>query len=234
MGFRLYDILPRLKDRVDRIIGLLPPGFFALFRSLGVSVHGLWARGRTSRAAVFLAAVLGAYLVLYAVFGVFLFNENRSAAYRAVAGTIFYPLNRIFGRNAGEGRDLSVLPLKVAKAEEREVYPRISSIGTIDFYDKVDIAPRTNGRIEKLYVKEGDVVRKGQRICDLERIFLELDLQQQAAAVAAARSDLDLQLEKYSLARKGVEGRFREIEKQVSVNVFRKAADSGMSTIRLM
>ncbi|MBX7086644.1 MAG: efflux RND transporter periplasmic adaptor subunit [Leptospirales bacterium] len=130
---------------------------------------------------------------------------------------IFFPADRtmaFFGRGDENGSDLSVVSLKAARVETEEVLPRIDGAGSIDYFEKVEINAKTSGRVSRFYVKEGQVVTRYQKLLDLERVFLELELTQQEASLEGAKSELRLAEEKYLTARREVEGRLKAIEKQ--------------------
>ncbi|MBL8021335.1 MAG: efflux RND transporter periplasmic adaptor subunit [Leptospirales bacterium] len=160
--------------------------------------------------------LLGAYIVAYLVFGVFL-ASMRKGLYGTIVGTVFYPIERLskaWQPGPSEGSDLSALTLKTLAVQPEEVLPRIDGAGSVEFFQKVEINAKTSGRIEQFFAKEGQVVRQGQTLVQLERVFLQLELTQQEAALQGARSELALATEKHAVARRGMEGRLKEIEKQ--------------------
>lgn len=114
----------------------------------------------------------------------------------------------------GEVINLDEIHIKVLKLKKSNVVPELSALGTIEYYEKVSISSKTAGRIERISVKAGDRVRKGQTLLQIERLPLELELRKQKAALAASESQLKLAREEYLRARSSVEGRVKEIEKR--------------------
>lgn len=127
----------------------------------------------------------------------------------------------------GFNRVLSLLPggsTAVHDHQDLPVYPAwrvdpeampvlIRTPGRIDFVEKMEIHSRVAGRIESIYVDEGDLVRRGQPIVQIERLPLELELQQKRANLQSSESEYRLARERYANARRATERRINEIEK---------------------
>lgn len=72
----------------------------------------------------------------------------------------------------------------VEKVGRKPIESVVSATGEIDPKVKVNISAHVVGKIEKLYFKEGDFVRKGQRLVDLERGIYSAESDRRRAAVA--------------------------------------------------
>ena len=95
-----------------------------------------------------------------------------------------------------------VLVLAAAKRGDKEVEVRLEPVqrrnlvasvtasGQVEPQTKVDISSDVSGRIVRLSVKEGDVVRKGQFLLQIDPSTYQADVQRQAASVASAKADL--------------------------------------------
>ena len=57
----------------------------------------------------------------------------------------------------------------VEQAGRRDIESSVSAPGEIDPKVKVNISGQVIGKIDRLYMKEGDTVRKGDRLVDLEK-----------------------------------------------------------------
>lgn len=57
----------------------------------------------------------------------------------------------------------------VEKVARRDIETLVTASGEIDPKLKVNISAHAMGKIERLYIKEGDTVQKGQKLVDLER-----------------------------------------------------------------
>ena len=133
------------------------------------------------------------------------------------------------GHNAADGP----LELKVVKAAGAEAEGSIESSGVIEHYEKVDIVAKTAGRLEKIFVQKGAVVRTGQALAQLERLPLELQARQQRAAVEGEEAQLRLVQERYTNARRNVERREKEISRQrTQVKQLRAVLDKARATFR--
>ena len=76
------------------------------------------------------------------------------------------------------------------KVQKRDLVASVTASGQVEPKTKVDISSDVSGRIVKLAVKEGDMVKKGQFLLQIDPATYEALVQQQAALVASSRADL--------------------------------------------
>ena len=67
-------------------------------------------------------------------------------------------------------------PVVVATAEQRDVPVQVHAIGNVEAYQTVQIRSQVNGQIEKILFKEGQDVRKGQLLVQLDKRPFQADL----------------------------------------------------------
>src|SRR6185312_10395769 len=72
----------------------------------------------------------------------------------------------------------------------RDLVASVTASGQVEPKTKVDISSDVSGRIVRLAVKEGDMVKKGQFLLQIDPATYEALVQQQAALVASSRADL--------------------------------------------
>ncbi len=111
----------------------------------------------------------------------------------------------------------TAIPVSAYRIEKKDIVPSISAPGTIDFKDKVDVYSKLSGRIEKIYVKEGDQVKIGQKLFKIESLQYELELMKQEATLESSHSQVQLAKEKLEKAKTAVESRLKEQEKSKSL-----------------
>lgn len=116
-------------------------------------------------------------------------------------------------RSKDEGFAMEVRALRVTPSE---IVPQISSAGEIEYLEKFDIVSKSPGRIEKLFVEEGERVKAGQLLAQIERLPLELQLSRQRANLEAAASQFELAKERYRDARLETEIEYQRIEQQIT------------------
>lgn len=97
--------------------------------------------------------------------------------------------------------------------EDREVAENIQVSGQIVFREKVNISAKVRGRLSRIYVREGQHVNKGELIAEIERMPLEISLQQQKSELDIAVKALELADARYRDALKGVEIKLKSIRK---------------------
>jgi len=82
-------------------------------------------------------------------------------------------------------------PVRVVKVERRTLSEKLFFTGTIEPWQKMNIVPDIGGKVARIYVKEGDRVREGQLLAELDTQSLNLQLKQAEAAVAAAKANFE-------------------------------------------
>ena len=91
---------------------------------------------------------------------------------------------------ASGGAAPTVMPYKVAPVYSGKATMRYSFPATIQGEQNVEIRPKVDGFIEKIYVDEGANVRKGQRLFKLNNPQYEQTVRSAAAAVKIAEADV--------------------------------------------
>jgi len=74
-------------------------------------------------------------------------------------------------------------------AADKTVRDSIVQNTSIDAVDRIKLLPRVTGRLEKLYVKKGDMVKKGQVLATLEHIQQDALIASTIAQAASAKAD---------------------------------------------
>lgn len=80
--------------------------------------------------------------------------------------------------------------VRLEKVQKRDLTAYVTASGQVQPHTKVDVASDVSGRIVKLTVKEGDMVKKGQFLLQIDPATYQADVQREAAGVASARADL--------------------------------------------
>jgi len=83
-----------------------------------------------------------------------------------------------------------VIPVIVAKVKRGNIASSIYTTGTIFPRQESMISPKISGRIEKLYVDEGDKVEKGQILAELEQERLRIVIKETTASFKEAQAQL--------------------------------------------
>ncbi len=103
--------------------------------------------------------------------------------------------------------------VKTIKVTKERFLEDLNTFGTISYKTKNDITVLVEGTISKLFVKEGDFVRKGQIIAELKNIQLEIQQEQAFNSLESAKSSL-VQCESNLISdRLNVESRLLSLEK---------------------
>lgn len=78
--------------------------------------------------------------------------------------------------------------VKVEKVKKGEFIKKLNYKGTVSPWKRANIGPDVSGRIDKILKKEGDVVRKGALLAQLDTTTMELQKKQVEAALEVANA----------------------------------------------
>jgi len=98
-----------------------------------------------------------------------------------VAGMVYYTIHQ---------GDKDVTAVQLGSVSKQDLATIISASGEIRPKDYVNIGANAYGKITKLYVKEGDVVKKGQLLAQIDNIQPEATVAAQRATIDSAEKDL--------------------------------------------
>lgn len=92
------------------------------------------------------------------------------------------------GRDAPKGppRPEGPRPVEVFTVKRQKVLEVVDFTATLEPRQEALIVPRVSGLIERIYVQEGDWVRKGQALAEIEKADYELALRQASASLREA------------------------------------------------
>jgi len=82
------------------------------------------------------------------------------------------------------------LAYQTAVVQSQDITVQIKANGTIQPLRKINLSPREQGRVERLYVDEGDRVRQGQLIARMDNGQVRSQVKQNTAALVKARAAL--------------------------------------------
>src|SRR5271167_3644772 len=83
----------------------------------------------------------------------------------------------------------NVVTVQTGKAQRMDLLAVVSASGEVKPKTYVNIGANAFGKITKLYVKEGDRVKQGQMLAQLENVQPEADMDANQASLQAARTD---------------------------------------------
>src|SRR6202521_4281843 len=83
----------------------------------------------------------------------------------------------------------NVVTVQTGKAQRMDLVAVVSASGELKPKTYVNIGANAFGKITRLYVKEGDRVKQGQMLAQLENVQPEADMNATQASLEAARTD---------------------------------------------
>ena len=83
----------------------------------------------------------------------------------------------------------NVTAVQTGKVVKQDINSQVTASGEIKPLNYVNVGANAMGRIVKLFVKEGDKVKKGQLLAQLENVQSAADVQQMKATLASSQTD---------------------------------------------
>ena len=87
---------------------------------------------------------------------------------------------------------------KTAVVEQGDIVNTVTSTGTVEPVNSVDVGTQVSGIIDKIYVDFNSVVKEGQIIAELDKTTLEADLHSAEANLASSKAELTYQKANYN------------------------------------
>src|SRR6476646_10944919 len=87
-------------------------------------------------------------------------------------------------------RDKNVAKVTTAKVDKVDLVAKVTANGKIQARNKVDLSALVMGQVVNLAVKEGDQVKKGQLLLQIDKAQLAAGVAGAEASLAAMRNDL--------------------------------------------
>jgi len=87
-------------------------------------------------------------------------------------------------------RSEETIPVEVTRIKKETMRMEISTVGTVLPFQEVVVTPKVAGKIDKIFVKEGDFVKAGDILVQLDQTDFLLAVRQAEAALGMARANL--------------------------------------------
>lgn len=117
----------------------------------------------------------------------------RGKAKYAVYGAIFLFLvscqKPVEKKAADDG--LKPAPVKVYKVKKQRISEKLTYTATLEAWKRQAITPDISGKVARIYVNEGERVKQGQLLAELDTRSIRLQLEQAEAALAMARANFE-------------------------------------------
>src|SRR5229473_7825951 len=82
----------------------------------------------------------------------------------------------------------NVVTVQTGKVVKQDISSQVTASGEIKPKTFVNVGANAMGRIVRLYVKEGDKVKRGQKLAQLENVQSAADVEQMRATLAASQT----------------------------------------------
>ncbi|WP_163988173.1 efflux RND transporter periplasmic adaptor subunit [Pyxidicoccus caerfyrddinensis] len=95
------------------------------------------------------------------------------------------------GGRGGGGRGPIQFPVEVARVESRDVEYVVSAVGSVEAFERVQITARVPGAVERVLFTEGQTVKKGDALAEIEPARYAIAVRFAEAALAKAKASLE-------------------------------------------
>lgn len=95
------------------------------------------------------------------------------------------------GKNTEEVSEEPAITVRVSEAEVRDIKEAVSAAGSVKPFSEVIVYSKTTGVVEKIFVREGQSVKKGDMIAQVDYVKTELTVRQLESQVKAAEANLE-------------------------------------------
>lgn len=107
----------------------------------------------------------------------------------SIAGILVLLVGGVIALAAAKGGKKAV-EVREEKVQRRDLVASVTASGQVEPRTKVDISSDVSGRIVRLAVAEGQVVKKGQFLLQIDPSTYQAEVQRQQALVASSRADM--------------------------------------------
>jgi HlyD family secretion protein len=113
--------------------------------------------------------------------------QKRTKTIVAVAALAVVVLVGVVAATRGRTKTVDV---KIEPVGTRDLIASVTASGQVSSHTKVDVASDVSGRITRLAVKEGDIVKKGQFLLEIDPSQYQAAVGRNVAAVASSRAQV--------------------------------------------
>lgn len=99
---------------------------------------------------------------------------------------LLFSCRRPSQKEGAEEESFGATPVKVFKVRKQRISEKLDYTGVIQAWKTINITPDVGGKISKIYVDEGDMVKEGELLAELDTRAIRLQLEQAEAALAVA------------------------------------------------
>ncbi|MGD9113123.1 MAG: efflux RND transporter periplasmic adaptor subunit, partial [Desulfobacterales bacterium] len=138
-------------------------------------------------------------------------------------GWLIYGQYQERGATSKSGRPSRPVPVEVARIQRGPIVLQRTFSGELEALAEFVVAPKVNGRVERVIVNIADTVKRGQ-------VVAELDNDEYVQAVAQAQADLEVARANMSQAKSALEIANREFKRTESLLNRGIASDSEFDT----
>lgn len=114
--------------------------------------------------------------------------KKRTKSIVAVAAVAVVVLIGVVAATKGRNKAVDV---KIEAVGSRDLVASVTASGQVASHTKVDVASDVSGRITRLAVKEGDMVKKGQFLLEIDPSQYQAAVGRNVAAVASSRAQVE-------------------------------------------
>lgn len=128
------------------------------------------------------------------------------------------------GKKGKGGAELGPVPVVVAKAVVKNMPIELTSVGNVEAYSIVSVRPQVNGQLQEVFVQDGQDIRKGQKLFQIDPRPFEAQVAQMQATLSRDRAQLSQA--NANLARDSANERYAREQAQRYATLFKEGVVS--------
>jgi len=132
-------------------------------------------------------------------------KKRRRVIIWSVVGAVLVLLIAV-GVIAAKSGGTKIDPTKLARVDRGDLAKSVVATGKVTPITKVEVKSKASGIVKNLLVDYGDRVKKGQLLCQLDKVEIEAQVEQSRAALEAADANLKSSQADFERAKVDAEG----------------------------
>jgi HlyD family secretion protein len=154
-------------------------------------------------------------------------TRRKSLIWITVAGVLVLGAGVVFSRNWNKAT-----PVLTVRIATQDIVAKVTANGKIQAENKVEMSALVQGQVVNLAVREGDRVKKGDFLLQIDRNRAAAEEAGSSAALKASLSDRDSAKENMAQAEREFERARRNYEARITSEAEFQRAQSGLETAR--
>ncbi|MEQ1885965.1 MAG: efflux RND transporter periplasmic adaptor subunit [Bryobacteraceae bacterium] len=123
-----------------------------------------------------------------------------------------------------KGGDVGPAPVVVAKVVRKDIPIQVAAVGNVEPYSTISVKPQVGGQLTQIFIQEGDYVKKGAKLAEIDPRPLQAQVAQAEATLA--KDNAQLQQVMANLARDSANEKYAQEQAKRYATLFEQGVVS--------